>query len=354
MAARGRSRWTRRDAGASPEDRRLAPDGGPVVSISNVTKVYTPYPPFMRILLRSSIKSSIVALNDVSVDVEAGSILAIVGPNGAGKSTLFRILTGLTTPTEGSATICGFDVTSQAFHVRSRVGFAPADERTLLLRHTCRENLMFHGKLQGMELRGLLREVDATLELVGLGKAKNRAGIALSSGMKARLQLARALLHRPAVLILDEPTGAIDPLAAYEVLEIIKQAARERNIATLISSHRLEEIEALHDNVVLMDQGKIVYKGDLDVMRETWDKPGLEIVFEDAASATRVAELVVNMGLATISEHDGVVLTLSSDLGTGKLIHALTGQTEQIRSFREVKLPLRDLLAKILLSGDAT
>src|SRR5688572_5631524 len=112
----------------------------PLVEVRGVGKTYLPSPPMMRVLLRSAIREPVVALNDVTFEVQAGKICAIVGPNGAGKSTLFRVLTGLTTPTTGSAAVCGFDVTTQSFNVRRTIGFHAADERMLLGRHSVREN----------------------------------------------------------------------------------------------------------------------------------------------------------------------------------------------------------------------
>ena len=321
----------------------------PLVSINAVSKIYSPYPPLMKVLLRSSIKSPIVALEDVTIDVAAGHILAIVGPNGAGKSTLFRILTGLTTPTSGFATICGLDVTKRSFEVRRRLGFAPAEEHSLLLRHTCKENLVFHGRLQGIPARVLNKQVERTLGLVGLEKARNRAGIALSAGMKSRLIVARALLHRPEVLILDEPTGKVDPVAAYEVLEIIREIVAESGIAALISSHRLEEIEALHDNVMLLDQGRVVHKGDLDSLRREWDQGRIEIVFGTDEEAALARETVLMSGYARVADQQGPVLLVATDKNVGTLLALLGPAASGIRSIQEMRLPLRDLLARMLI-----
>jgi ABC-2 type transport system ATP-binding protein len=320
----------------------------PLVSIRNISKVYTPSGPLMRMLLRSSIREPVLALDDVSMDVFAGRITAIVGPNGAGKSTLFRILTGLTTPTSGEASICGLDAVRQSYAVRKVVGFAPADYRTLLLRHTCFENLVFHGQLQAIPSRELGPRVGETLELVGLGKVKNRVVDALSSGMKARLQLARAFLHRPRVLILDEPTGAIDPIAAYELLGIIQNMVAEHGSAALISSHRLEEIEALHDDVVLLDQGRIVHRGDLDSLRREWEEPRVEMQFDSPETCQAAAESLVSVDGVQITKRNDTLLTLSTSVGLGRLFTLANGHLDKVVAVRETKMPLRDLLAKML------
>jgi ABC-2 type transport system ATP-binding protein len=304
----------------------------------------------MRVLLRSSIREPIVALRDVSFQVEAGKICAIVGPNGAGKSTLFRIFTGLTTPTNGTASICGFDVAKQSFNVRRVIGFHAADERMLLGRHTCRENLAFHGRLQGIPKRELKNRIREVLELVGLERTANRLAMALSSGMKARLQLARALLHKPRVLILDEPTGSLDPVAAYEFLEVIKKTVAEQNIAAMISSHRVEEIEALPDHVLLLDHGQLIYNGNLDSLRRHWEKPGVQIGFTTADAAQKAAVLIDELpGVEVISTEEERIL-LRSSLPPGQLFVAANGRLDSVVSISEVRMPLRDLLAKVLLS----
>ena len=334
----------------SQKGRRLKPpETDALVVVEHVSKVYVPSPPWMRLLLRSSIRRPVVALEDFTLDVRPGQILAVVGPNGAGKSTLFRVLTGLTTPTSGRAFVCGFDVTQKSHEVRRLIGFAPADEKTLLLRNTCRENLVFHGQLQGIPKRRLTKRVNETLDFVGLGPAADRVGIALSSGMKARLQLARALLHRPQVLILDEPTSAVDPIAAYELLELIQRVVKEQGAAALISSHRLEEIEALHDDVVLLDEGLIKYRGDLDTLRAIWEQPRLEITFHGEAEGLAASRHLQNIPDVEVVGVEGTTVTLATSIGLGKLFAQSNGQLSGVQSIQDVKLPLRDLLAKILI-----
>lgn len=325
-----------------------------VVIVDGVSKTYVPSPPLMRALLRSALKAPVVAVDGVSLRVESGEICAIVGPNGAGKSTLFRILTGLTSPSSGRAFVAGFDVDRQSFHVRRRIGFHAADERMLLGRHSCRENLLFHGRLQGMPERALRRRVDEVLELVGLQRAGGRLAHALSSGMKARLQLARALLHHPEVLILDEPTGSLDPVAAYRFLELLRAVAAERGIAVLISSHRLEEIEALPDHVLLLNEGRVVYDGHLDDLRRYWDTPRLEARFSSSAAAAAAAAVLASIDQIEVAGVDDDVVVLKTTLGLGNIISLADGQLGDLTSIGEVRMPLRDLLAELLVPSGNT
>src|SRR3990172_8808665 len=263
----------------------------PVGIIDHRRKVYEPYSRGMKLLLRTSVKEPVVAIDDISLEVHPGDLLAVLGPNGAGKSTLFRVLTGLTTPTKGRASILGHDTTRESTAVRRLVGFMPAENRTLLLRHTSRENLAFHGRLQGISKRHLADRIDETLEKVGLFEARDRVGFALSSGMLARLMLARAILHEPSVLILDEPTGAVDPIGSFELLGLVQEIAKKQDLAVLISSHRLDEVE-------LLDKGHVVYSGDLDAMLVHSKRPVIEIEFDGEESAAS--------GMSVLSKLDGI------------------------------------------------
>lgn len=324
-----------------------------MVVVRELRKVYEPSPWWMRVLVRTPIQEPLVALDEVSFEVWPGQICAVIGPNGAGKSTLFRVLTGLTTPTSGSAFVMGLNAESEAHKVRRVVGFMPSEDRTLYLRHTCEENLVFHGRLQGLSGKTLQRRIREVLELVGLIEARERAGFALSSGMRARLLLARAILHEPAVLILDEPTGAVDPVGAFDLLEIIQKITVERGLATLVSSHRVEEIEALRDNVMLLDRGQVVYWGDLETVRRMWDRPRYEISFADEEALDKAAHTLKRAeGIELLSAGDST-LNIVWDQGVGELFRCLDSQLASIQSLTESRMPLSELLRSVLAEGPA-
>jgi ABC-2 type transport system ATP-binding protein len=329
-----------------PSPRTSAPgeeSAAPLVDIRNLTKIYEPSPAWLSFLLRSAIREPVVALDDVTFSVAPGQICAVVGPNGAGKSTLFRVLTGLTTATSGTARIAGLDCTDQSVEVRRLIGFMPPDDRTLFLRYDCDENLLFHGRMQGMGERRLRRRIDEVLEIVGISHARTRAGFALSSGMRARLQLARALLHRPRVLILDEPTGTVDPIAAHEFLEILETTAAEEGVATLISSHRLEEIESLDDNLVMIDQGRIAYAGDLDELRKIWEQPVVELTFGGPKQALLASQRLVRPGIELL-RIEGATIAVATALSTGAVLSALGDLVPELTDLTQQRMPLRELL----------
>lgn len=328
-----------------PSGRRTRPLDEPVVSLRSLSKTYHPTPRWMRLLVRTTIHQPIMALEDVDLELHAGGICAVVGPNGAGKTTMFRILTGLTTPSGGSARVLGLDADRDSLEVRRRIGWMPAEDRSLFLRLTCRENLLFHGRLQGLAGRTLDLRIAEVLEQVGLAGRAESSIFSLSAGMRSRVQLARALLHRPALIILDEPTGAVDPVDAHALLEMISTLVRDHRLAALISSHRLEEIEALHAHVILLDRGRIRYQGDLDDLRRDWDRPLVDLEFRTAGAA-RAAGALLGVDAA---EPDGLSLRcrLEPQATTGDLLVRLGDLSGEILHVREAAIPLRDLLAQL-------
>jgi ABC-2 type transport system ATP-binding protein len=320
----------------------------PSIAVKDLTKIYDPSPTWMKLLVRSNVTSSVVALDGINFEVGPGEICAVVGPNGAGKTTTFRILLGLTTPTSGTATVTGYDAQHESVAVRRMVGWMPGQDVSLLMRLTCTENLRFHGRLQGLKGPDLKARIADALAKVGLAHAAEYSVFALSSGMRARLQLARALVHSPKVLILDEPTGAIDPVAAHELLGLIISIVEEERLACMISSHRLEEIEALHSHVVLLDKGRIRYDGDLDELRTIADRHQLDIRFATNEGARQARKLIEASGLGeSVSVEDAMVTTVlsSSDTTVGDVLAALESVVPEVVHLQEVQRPLRDVLA---------
>lgn len=194
-----------------------------------------------------------VALEGVTLDVPAGATLAILGPNGAGKSTLLRILAGLLRPTEGTVRVLGRPLPAEGWAVRGRVGFL-AHEAMLYRELTARENLAFHAGLFGVSRE----RIDAVLEAVGMaGRADSRVA-ELSRGMTQRIAVARAVLHEPEILLLDEPVANLDPGAAAQVEPLIGAGSRATRILT---SHDPQTALADADLVLALRGGRPVYAG---------------------------------------------------------------------------------------------
>jgi ABC-2 type transport system ATP-binding protein len=225
----------------------------------------------------------------------------------------------------------------------------PADDRSLFLRHTCRENLLFHGRLHGLKGKPLGSVVEETLDRVGLIASIDHAGFALSSGMRARLQLARAILHRPPLLVLDEPTSSVDPVGARELLALIQGIARSDGIAVLISSHRVEEIEALKDNVLFLDKGRMLHHGPLDHWRHFYGTPRLHFRFTSPIAAAAAALVLSQHHDATYVDGSTEV-HLVTEKQLGHLLMTLRQQLSDLEFVGQSRPSLPDLLAAASVS----
>ncbi len=200
------------------------------------------------------------ALDGISFSVESGTVFGLLGPNGAGKSTTVKILTTLSSPTSGSASIMGYDVLSQAAEVRRQIGVV-AQSSTADREATARENLRLQGQLYRMKGRELESRIDSLLESFKLAGDGDRIVRGFSGGMERRLTVAMALVHNPRVLFLDEPTTGLDPEVRAEMWEEISTLASDEGTTILLTTHYLEEADMLAGNLAIVDQGRIVAEG---------------------------------------------------------------------------------------------
>jgi len=200
------------------------------------------------------------ALAGLDLAASSGEIHALLGPNGAGKTTLLRILTGLVRPDEGSATILGIDTWESPRSLRSRVGLVPSGDRSLYLRISGFENLVFFGRMHGMRRREAARRARDLIEVVGLAEAAHRRTGFYSHGMQKRLSIARALLTEPSVLLVDEATHDLDPEGAARVRGLV-QGVAERGAAVVWATQRVEEIRGFCEQVTLLDEGRVRFQG---------------------------------------------------------------------------------------------
>ncbi len=197
-----------------------------------------------------------VAIQDVSFKAKKGEILGLLGPNGAGKTTTMRILTAYMPPTEGSASVAGFDVVAQSLDVRRRVGYMP-ETVPLYPEMSVVEYLAYMGALRRVE--EIDERIEAVVEEVGLEERSQSFIGNLSKGLRQRVGLAQALLHEPDVLILDEPTIGLDPTQIIEVRKLIQELGRKRTV--VLSTHILPEAQQVCDRVLILNKGRIVAEG---------------------------------------------------------------------------------------------
>ena len=208
------------------------------------------------------------AVAGIDITVATGEIFGFLGPNGAGKSTTVRMLTTLLAPSDGTATVAGFDIDSEAAEVRLRIGVALQDA-ALDPKQTGRELLDMQGRLYGLPKDVRLRRVDELLQLVNIGGSIDDRIATYSGGMKRRLDLAAALVHQPEVLFLDEPTTGLDPTSRAAVWEEVRYLNKQLGITIFLTTQYLEEADELADRVGIIARGRIVAEGTPDELKRS-------------------------------------------------------------------------------------
>ena len=222
----------------------------PAVCLQNVHKVY----------------NNNVVVNDLSLTIQAGEIFGLLGPNGAGKSTTIRMLTTLTQPTQGDIVVAGFDVMRQAGGVKQQIGVV-LQQTSVDSDLTVWENMEFHGRMHHIPQPQRKEEISRWLDYVELVDKRDALVKTLSGGMKRRLQIARALLHQPQILFLDEPTVGLDPQTRRRLWEIIK-GLNQQGMTILLTTHYMEEVEYLCDRIGIMDAGTLIEMGTLPELKQ--------------------------------------------------------------------------------------
>jgi len=198
-----------------------------------------------------------VAVSDVSFEVKRGEVFGLLGPNGAGKSTILRILSTLARPTDGTASIGGYDVEKQGNEVRKLVGIV-SEKMIMYDRLTAKENLWFFGSLFDIPAITLNQRIEELLELVQLTKWKNSLVGTFSTGMRQRMNVVRALLNMPQVLFLDEPTLGLDPQSSVEIREFVKKLNKGTGTTIIVTTHTMVDADMLCDRIGIIDHGKVV------------------------------------------------------------------------------------------------
>lgn len=243
-----------------------------MIKIKNLTMNYPVQKRYRDYILKPFSKRKIVtALKNISLKIENGERVAFLGPNGAGKTTLFKLIGGLLLPTSGNIIVNGSNTLSQNIRARSSVGIVMNEERSFYWRLSGIQNLEFFGNLENIFGKQLENKIDELLELVGLKESGNKTVGSYSSGMKQRLAIARCLLKEPEILILDEPTRALDPVNAEEYMNLIlKKIHSVSNSSLLIVTHRLDIVPKLCDRVCIIRNGSITLDESMETINENF------------------------------------------------------------------------------------
>jgi ABC-2 type transport system ATP-binding protein len=238
--------------------------------------------------LRKIYPGDVTALDGLSFSVLDGTVFGLLGPNGAGKSTAVKILTTLTTADAGEARVAGFDVLAQADKVRRAIGCV--QQRSTVDREaTGRENLRLQGQVYGLRARELEARAAELLEQFGLADAADRIARGYSGGMERRLDIAMALIHRPSVLFLDEPTTGLDPEVRADMWTEISRLASEHGLTILLTTHYLEEADNLASQLAIVDRGQVVAEGTPEALKADLRGDAIHVELAEAETNGRVA-----------------------------------------------------------------
>ena len=235
------------------------------------------------------------AVDGIDLDVAPGEIYGFLGPNGAGKSTTVLMLTTLLPPTSGTARVAGHDIVAEGPAVRAAIG-AALQEAALDPLLTGRDHMRLQTTLQGLPKAERRARGDELLERVGLADAADRKVGGYSGGMKRRLDLALALVHRPRVLFLDEPTTGLDPSSRSDLWEEVARLARDEGVTVFLTTQYLEEADVLADRVGIIDRGRIVAEGTPEALKAEIGRPSVEAVPAERGERDAVAEVLARFG----------------------------------------------------------
>jgi ABC-2 type transport system ATP-binding protein len=273
------------------------------------------------------------AVDGIDLAVSPGEIYGFLGPNGAGKSTTVLMLTTLLPPTSGTARVGGFDVVKDGPEVRKTIG-AALQEAALDPLLTGREHLRLQASLQALPRQERGPRADELLQRVGLSHAADRKVRGYSGGMKRRLDLALALVHRPRILFLDEPTTGLDVQSRTALWEEVRRLATEEGVTVFLTTQYLEEADVLADRVGIIDHGRIVAEGTPDALKAEIGRPTVEVVPADPADHARASALLARFGESVASVRGVAVRLRTGQADLAGIVRAADGEGLAVASLQ--------------------
>ena len=274
------------------------------------------------------------AVDGIDLHVDPGEIYGFLGPNGAGKSTTVLMLTTLLPPTAGTARVGGYDVVREGPKVRSVIG-AALQEAALDPMLTGRDHLRLQATLQGIPRAERKVRAEELLERVGLSEAADRKIGGYSGGMKRRLDLALALVHRPRILFLDEPTTGLDPQSRSALWEEVQRLAGDRGVTVFLTTQYLEEADVLADRVGIIDHGHIVAEGTPEELKDEIGRPSVEAIPQDPEQLGRTKEVLARFGDAVTGSPKGASVRLDGgDAQLAEVVRALDAENIDIQELQ--------------------
>jgi ABC-2 type transport system ATP-binding protein len=292
-------------------------DGDAAIVVRHLHRIYTTG---RRVFGR---RKEIVAVDDLSFSVPRGTIFGLLGPNGAGKTTTIKVLSTLLMPTSGSASVGGYDVVRQDRLVRRHLGVVLGGDRGLYAKLTARQNLIYFGNLYGMTSASIKRRTEEMLDLVGLQDRAGERVEGFSRGMKQRIHLAKALLHDPPILILDEPSIGLDPVAAVDLRRAIAALVPAHTI--LLTTHDMHEADQLCREIAIVDTGQIVAQGTPNQLKAEIGGDRRIVITTDQSLNGRTAS--IEKEIAALPQVRGAQTAITGDGGEITVLCGAPGET---------------------------
>jgi ABC-2 type transport system ATP-binding protein len=290
---------------------------------------------------------SLCAVNQVSLQVPSGSIFGFLGPNGAGKTTTLRLLLGLLELNGGSATVLGYDVATQAAAVREHTGVL-LEHDGLYQRLTVDDNLDFFGRIYRLDKTTRQARIRELLEHLGLWDRREATVSKLSKGMKQKVAVARALLHRPPLVFLDEPSVGLDPVAAVALREDIQNLARRERTTVFLTTHNLAEAEKICDQVGVIRKGHLVAVGSPEELRANTSKPTVEIYGKGFTESTVTALRSLPQVHSVTVQGDHLLVELEPGAETAPLVALLVRAGAAVEEVRKGQGSLEEAFVTLM------
>lgn len=313
------------------------------VHVENLHKVFTSVRGFWR-----QEKHPIVAVEDIAFDIKKGELFGMVGPNGAGKTTTVKMLATLLLPTSGTARIFGLDILRDTTTIRKCIGFTFGGNKGLYGRLSGLDNLKYFAELYRLDPHLISKRIKELLEVVGLAGREQDRVETYSSGMQQRLHLARAMLHDPELIFLDEPTVGIDPIGAREIRQLVKELVRQGK-TVLLTSHYMYEVEELCDRIAVVNHGRIVALDTPAALKEGASQDSVIVVHSPGGNPGLEAELAGLQSDIVHLNNTGKAISIQTRK-PARILNALAALLErQIISNIEVRnATLEDVYVKII------
>jgi len=291
--------------------------------------------------------STVRAVDSLTIEVEAGTIFGFLGPNAAGKTTTIRLLLGLLEPTSGRAEVLGFDTRTQADEIRSQAG-ALLEHSGLYERLSAEDNLEFYGRVWHLPAAERQARIKELLTHLDLWERRKESVVTWSRGMKQKLAVARALLHRPSLIFMDEPTAGLDPVAAVSLRQDLLTLAERENVTLFLTTHNLAEAEKLCGKVGVIRQGKLLAVGHPDELRARSGAPHVEIVghgFSETVLALLRARPEV---VAADLQNKRLLIGLRGEVDVAPLVRLIVSAGGEVEEVHKGKATLEEVFLTLM------